>query len=53
MVSKLKTEKKKSTLDQSEICFLFQLKKLRKIHEQNWENKMVKTSDEFVVYYVY
>ena len=33
-----------------EICFLFQLLKLRTICGQNWENKLVKTSDEFVIY---
>ena len=39
---------KKTVFDQDEICFLFQLLKLRKIRGKNWRDKLTKTSDEFV-----
>ena len=41
-----KLRKKKPVLEQSEICFLFQMLKLRK--KKSWI-KLVKTSDEFVI----
>ena len=40
--------RKKNILDQKEVCFIFQLLKLGKIHWKNLWNKFVKISDEFV-----
>ena len=48
-----KLRKKNPVLNQWEICFLFRLLKLRKIHGQNCWIELVKTSHEFVNYSIY
>ena len=44
-----KLRKKNPVLDQWEVCFLYQLLRLRKIRGNNSWNKLVKISDEFVI----